>query len=544
MRLFRYALTAILVVILGVAIYQTMLWLGVWGNFDEPQVKALDGSDQEIALIEPATSTDDWGRLVTAIQLLQLDWPKVNANLSVLNVDLEGAFPPLTADVPEISFSFGGSSQGKLCLRWYKISAENDAASWVRKLRARSCQPLAVLGGGTSDRAVKLAYTLRKTYGDNPAQPAPVLLLTTATSEKTTSGKSLINVYNGRTFRFSFTNQKMVDALLAFVQHRQPPAKDPEWTRNLWVGKTDDPSSSPKPGPMHTVTWEDERYSQDMTELFERNFKAKFPNSEYLFEGPISYSLGGFIHAAPQEQARVGTLLAGSTPVKPHSMLVLPTQTVRMRRFLINLRQRSPSDARNLVVLNGDAISFNSVYRDREVVWNILDLPYSLVFFSHRNPIDHAAGFTWTKGNRAADAVPQQTTTGTQDVLLYRDVFEAFLYAAADKGNLLSDPIQVRDRLRETCWHYPPLEPAKARVCNRLVHPLDALPFFDADGNRQSHTGEHIVWVKPNFTDDRVDLVSKVSVWAMHPDKNGGAWRLVEAVDATYNQSGLEDVAP
>ena len=70
MRLFRYALTAVLIVILGVAIYQTMLWLGVWGNPNDSQVKALDDGDQEIALIEPATSTDDWGRLVTALKLL------------------------------------------------------------------------------------------------------------------------------------------------------------------------------------------------------------------------------------------------------------------------------------------------------------------------------------------------------------------------------------------------------------------------------------------------------------------------------------------
>ena len=132
----------------------------------------------------------------------------------------------------------------------------------------------------------------------------------------------------------------------------------------------------------------------------------------------------------------VGTFLALRTPVAPNSFLVLPTQTVRMRRFLIHLWQRSPRDARNMVVLNGDAISFHSVYRDRDVVWNILDLPYSLVFFSHRNPIDQAAGFSWTK------KAPGLSTTGTHDILLYRDIFEAFLYAASDNGTLLGDPLQ------------------------------------------------------------------------------------------------------
>ena len=51
------------------ALYQTLLWLGFWGNSNESQVKALDDDDQEIALIEPATNLDDWGRLVTALRL-------------------------------------------------------------------------------------------------------------------------------------------------------------------------------------------------------------------------------------------------------------------------------------------------------------------------------------------------------------------------------------------------------------------------------------------------------------------------------------------
>ena len=59
MRLIRYALSAVLIVILGMAIYQTMLWLGYWGNRNESQVKPLADGDQEIALIEPATSSDE-----------------------------------------------------------------------------------------------------------------------------------------------------------------------------------------------------------------------------------------------------------------------------------------------------------------------------------------------------------------------------------------------------------------------------------------------------------------------------------------------------
>ena len=294
---------------------------------------------------------------------------------------------------------------------------------------------------------------------------------------------------------------------------------------------------------MHAFKWQDERYSQDMADLFETEFNRRYADGEFIHEGTIPYSVGGFFKPSPQEETAVSTFLTVRKPIRPHSFLVLPTQTVRMRRFLINLRERSPLDARNLVILNGDAISFHSVYRDRDVIWRILDLPYSLVFFSHRNPIDHAAGFDWTPKDRPAGdgAFPQSTTTGTHDLLLYRDLFEAILYAAFDHDQLLSDPLEVRKRLQATCWHQPPQakNPERARVCNPLLHTLDPQPppFFDAAGNRQSRTGEHIVWVKPNFTEDRVDKTSKISVWALQPHTNGDSWRFVEAYPR-------EDVSP
>lgn len=572
MRLFRWLLMGVLLVILGMALYQTLLWLGVWGYANESQVKALDDDDQEIALIEPATNVDDWGRIVTALRLIERDWRTLNPALPALHVELAGAFPRLTAEVPEIVIGLGESAHRRLRLRWYKISGEHDADSWVRKLHARARAPLAVIGGGTSDRAVRLAGALQMIY-PQAEQPSPVLLITTATAEKIDGDVPLIDVYPGRSFRFSFTNQKMVESLLQFAQHRRF-GEGQSWARNLWVSRPADPAvltgavasmvgcgdfwhawalfrSYPhlQPYTMHAVSWEDERYSKDMTQLFAQEFKKRNPLGEFFQEGSIRYGIGGFFHPSPLEQDTVGTFLARPTPVTPHSFLVLPTQTVRMRRFLINLRQRSPLDARNLVILNGDAIPFHAVYRDRDVIWNILDLPYSLVFFSHRNPIDHAAGFTWTPDDRAEamDAFPQRTTTGTQDILLYRDLFEALLYAASDHGEPITDPLRVRQRLRATCWRLPPPGAAATespRVCNPEVHgdPGQHRPFFDDDGNRRSHTGEHIVWVKPNFYEERVDLTGKISVWTIRPDRDDGAWSLVEAVDASYNQSQQEAV--
>src|SRR5437667_6100259 len=107
MRLFRWALIVVLIIVLGVAIQQTWRWL--WGNSSESQVKDLLEGDQEIALIELATSTDDWGRLITALQVIESDWPRINPSLPVLKTSIKNAFPPLTADVPEVAFSFANA---------------------------------------------------------------------------------------------------------------------------------------------------------------------------------------------------------------------------------------------------------------------------------------------------------------------------------------------------------------------------------------------------------------------------------------------------
>ena len=527
MRFFRWALLAVLLSILGMAVYQTMLWYGFWGNLNDSQVKTLDDDDQEIAFIEPATSIDDWGRLVSAVKLLQIDWPKINPKLPTLTISDAAAFPKRTADVPEIALALTTAPHPTLRLRWYKITGEHDAASWIRKLQGRKRPPLAILGGATSDRAVRMAQALQATY-PNAGQPSPVFLITTATSEKTAEDKLLIDEYPERSFRYSFTNKKMVEALLKFVKQ----------TPDLWVTKSGPPPAAAR---MHTIVWKDERYSQDLNELFADEFKKVLPKGEFNPEGSIPYSVGDFFQPSPLEQYMVGLLL--SEEIAPQSFLVLPTQSVRMRRFLINLYQRSPRDARNLAILNGDAISFNTVYRDRDVLWNILDVPYSLVFFSHRNPIDRAAGFRRTEEVRDdfADVFPQRSTTGTHDVLLYRDILESVLYAAYDAhGNLLGDSLKLRERLRATAWYQPPPDRREAaRVCNTELHAFEPrpAPFFTRKGNRSRDTGEHIVWVKPNFTEDRVDLTSQISVWSMLPDTQGAEWKVVESFPAKYNQN-------
>lgn len=535
MRLIRYALTAVLLVILGVAIYQTMLWLGYWGNSQESQVRPLADGDQEIAFIEPATSTDDWGRLVTAVQLIEKDWPRLNPMLPELRVDLDGAFPPLTAAVPEITFAFANAPKHKLRLRWYKITGEHSAASWIEKLHARNRPPLAIIGGGTSNRAVDLARALTNAYPD-PDKPSPVFIITTATAEKIAEDSLLIKEYPSWSFRFSFTNKRMVEALLKFAKA----------TPSLWLDHT----AVQERHVMHAVYWQDERYSKDLTDLFAIEFKKGYPGGEFFDEGGIRYAIGDFFHPAPLEQDAVGTFLATRKPIAPQSFLVLPTQSIRMRRFLINLYTRSPENARNLVILNGDAISFNSVYRDRDAIWNIFDLPFSLVFFAHRNPIDRAAGFREEDdiGKEPSGALSRPTTSGTHDLLLHRDIFEALLYATADQGTLIGNSLKVRERLQATAWHQPAVDTIDdpPRVCNTLIHVLKPEPrrFFSKLGDRRKDTGEHIVWIKPH--EDRATLSSKISIWSPARDTNGDVWQLVggRPLDVRYNQKIREDAVP
>src|SRR6185369_1122029 len=125
---------------------------------------------------------------VAAAELVEKEWRSFNSNLPALSVATSEAFPPLTTEVPEIAFSFANNPRQSLRLRWYKISGEHDAASWIAKLQARHRPPLAIIGGATSDRAVRLARAMRDAYPD-PEERSPLLLITTATAEKTAKGR-------------------------------------------------------------------------------------------------------------------------------------------------------------------------------------------------------------------------------------------------------------------------------------------------------------------------------------------------------------------
>lgn len=544
----RFWFLAALAAGLGLTGYWTAQRLGIWGWPSQAHVRPVPPGDQEIAWIAPATSGDSWERLVAALRQMQQNGPK-NRLDDALQLDLEKAFLDLTADVPEIGLSLGGPTSAKLWVRWYKLSGDNDSRHWIANLRDRRQPPLAIIGGDTSDRALALAESLREAQ-PSWSGPAPLLLITTATADRflpkdQTAGMTaheewpkLMGIYPDRSFRFAFTNQRMVQAVLDFI--RQTP--------RVWLPKSLEPTVSAgviapghawtslsmlgaagpwRPYFLYTLAWGDDGYSKDLSEMFFKQFAEQTAGRigadgvSNVADGSVPYSTGDQFQANPRENIAVNLFLADRGGLRDQQhLLVLPTGAQRMRRFLRTLCRQAPLEIRNVVVVNGDAISFNTVYRDRDVAWNILDMPVPLVFFSHRDPIDPAAGFD-----------PHKAATGTQDVLLYRDIFQALLGVAFQQDRSLHDADGALARLRTLRW-----QGQRIRLPD-MNSPADGLAFFDADGDRAPGTGEHIVWLRPVYKDTRNLPQATITVWRVA----GTGWQLSGApLEVFYNRSSAD----
>jgi hypothetical protein len=306
------------------------------------------------------------------------------------------------------------------------------------------------------------------------------------------------------------------------------------------------------------VRWEDDSYSRDLIEGFWRALRSQtaleaarlwaWANGGVVLGGPpgvggvfpvhhagpkasrfamsipptpqvVDSSVGSFSGANPFEakvaRDTIEQLLAleeAGRPPQARPLLILTGQTQPSRRFLRSLEGYAPQPARRFVVATGDALAFNTVYRDSQVAWHIQDLPYPLVFFCHRNPIDEAAGF------RPGHA------TGTEDILLYEDIIEALALAAAAP---VADAGALAERLRQT----------RLGADGRLGPGTDGLPLFDAGGNRRSGTGEHVVCLRPRVVRadpagrpavERVMPEAAIEVWAWRGTAPAGhVWRRV-----------------
>jgi hypothetical protein len=206
--------------------------------------------------------------------------------------------------------------------------------------------------------------------------------------------------------------------------------------------------------------------------------------------------------------------MRGGGPRRP--LLVLTGQQQPSRRFLRDLARSAPELARRFVVATGDALSFNTIYRDRLVTWPIQDLPFTLVFFAHRNPIDESAGFVTPPAERGTNDT-RALPSGTEDVLLYRDIVEAVALAFREGDR----PSRHADDLG-------------AGLAGIHLAGEPGVPLFGPGGQRNSGTGEHVVLVRPKFHGSRVLPRSTIEVWARHGDRH---WRLAgDPLTVSYDE--------
>jgi hypothetical protein len=334
-------------------------------------------------------------------------------------------------------------------------------------------------------------------------------------------------IYPDRTFRFCFTNRQMVTAV----------------TRFLWG----QPELRPDSDPAYIVQWTDDSYSQDLSAGCMRVLDHRAADNYLQQWGFVTGAVGlglhpatlagwitsGFRHEAsarldvdssvgsfaapnPYEAKVVRDLLAqmesarsdGTTrPAPRRPLLVLTGQQQPSRRLLRDLARSAPDTARRFVVIMGDAISFNTIYRDRQVAWPIQDLPFTLIFFAHRNPIDSSAGFR-PIGESPGGGSPTEAS-GTEDLLLYRDIVEALSLAYRGTTTPSEDATDLASGLR-----------AVRNAGGRLTMGREGPTLFGSNGQRATGTGEHVVYLRPRFRGDRVLPRAIIEVWERQGDRS------------------------
>jgi len=525
-----------------------------------PAPLPVAAGELEIVWLYTATNAASWERFVTAVrrtaERLQDDHPGLEA-------DVNAAFPQQTTAVPQVALTLPGSGP-RFVFRWYKLTSDWKTRDWIEALLKRQPPPLAIIGGSSSDNARELAAHLNQFAEELPEAARPLLLLTTATADrvapyprtretaaaeeatvsppvggKSSRGVRLTRLYPGRTFRFCFTNRQMALAVTDFI-----------WSQA---------DIRPDSDPVYMAKWDDDSYSRDLVDAFWEQLHVvmaqSMANQWAWLSGsaaaglwPPLYPAGSGIYPVdrlpldpddsgsrfylaipPTPQVIDSSVGAYSTPNRYEAkvardlldllknqprqqkrpLMILTGQSQPSRRFLRALLRSVPDLAGRFVVATGDAISFNTVYRDRQIAWNIQDLPFPLVFFCHHNPIDPGAGFRPDEDgdNRTEEGEVNTTaTTGTEDVLLFGDIVEALIQTGAPvDAPVCADAAELAERL------------AGARLLgDRIVLGTQGIRLFKKDGQRQSGTGEHVVCLRPAFNDFRDLLLPEatIEVWA------------------------------
>ena len=501
-----------------VVVAAALLWTSPAAQPRAAPAAVADG-DGEIVWLYPATNPTSWERFVAAVRRaatrLQDDKIDVQAQIG------DNAFPRQTTAVPEVALSLPGLGR-RLVFRWYKLTSDWKTRDWVEALLKRRPPPLAIIGGNSSDAARELAWQLKDRVKDVAEANRPLLLLTTATADRVSNPGApdaaeaeLTQVYPQRTFRFCFTNKQMARAVMDFVMSQD--------------------DLRPDVNPVHMVQWDDDSYSHDLTDGFREALPpwAGLPNPKR-----IESSVGSFLSPNQYEAQVVDEVLNDLEQDRDRQrrpMLAVTGQATPSRRFLGELARTAPAQARRLLVATGDAVSFNTVYRDRRVTWPIQELPFPLVFFCHYSPIDADAGFRPEgDGPRETEAAGERdvSATGTEDLLLDGDIVEALAQAFARDGKPPADAAELSERLA-----------AIRRRHARVGYDPEGVQMFRPDGNRQSGAGEHLVLLRPRFRGDRVLPEATIEVWvgrgSLHADE---PWRRPhEPLTVSYEPPVVEE---
>jgi hypothetical protein len=514
-----------------------------------PQRLPLGPGDHEIAFIYPATAATTWDRFVQTVrrsgERLQTTYPGLKVRESTRTA------PTSATSVAEVVLEWPGPA-GRLVFRWYKLTSDWTPEAWIKELLRQAPYPLAIIGGNNSNWARELAIELQRATVQLPVEDRPLLLVTTATADRVVSAEGgshdepapdidLTQLYPDRTFRFCFSNRQMATAVTRFI-----------WSQ---------PDLRPQADPVYLVQWMDDSYSKDLCGGYMRVLDRRVMDDVIQQWGFVSgciwsglpgfalagwktsgmdwgggfplqvlTSVGSFSSPNPYEAETGRFLLTDlARPKYPgvgtmKRLLVVTGQAQPSRRFLRDLARSSPDVARSMVVASGDAIAFNTVYRDRTVTWPIQDLPFPLVFFCHRNPIDVEAGFR-PLDPKGTQRLRPASHSGTEDLLLYTDIVEAVALAYGHgAGN------------RNAAALAAGLEMIHQGE-GRLNLESKGSPLFSTTnkGMRNSGTGEHVVCLRPLLKGDRVLPEATIEVWRrLTGDESQGWQRVGDPLSVSY----------